>query len=923
MKLQRKVILFLVGGVLLLAHALGGAALFVLQQNQAASLASLKQELMASTRDHEALVAERFFGDLEEAAELPADQLQAAVARLDPSGSALVLDAEGRVLRPGPDYAELRDLRARFDPRALLEEHLLRGTRDASWNNHAEFVADREHQIAPARLDLRYYPKAKLFVGYGQVSELVRVRLGHLQRTSRDRLRSIVLGGLAGLTLAVVLASAAAISFMRRLVLTPIARVERGVGQVSAGNLDVTLEPEADDEIGSLTRAFNAMSTALKEETLERQQAEAAVRANEREVQAIIDNATSVIYQKDLEGRYLRFNKQFELVTGYEREGNQLPTDAELFSPELAATFRENDREIVASDRAMTFEETVPHEDGPRTYQSTKFPLRSPEGELYGVGGVSTDVTDLVNALDEVRRHREDLRITLESIGDAVIATDGSGSITRANPQAAALTAWPPDELLGRPIGEVLNLVDSSGAEQPSPTEEVLRGGALVQGELDLTLIARDQSRKRVAPSCAPIRTGEGEVVGAVLVIRDVTRQRELEERLQHSLKMDAVGQLAGGVAHDFRNTLAGIMNGAELVKRSVPESNTQAHEFAEMILRAADQGATLSGRLLAFSRKENATQAPTDVHGLIKDVQAMVELSFDRRIHLQVDLAASEHVLVCDPSELQSAILNLFLNARDAMPQGGELRVASRNLELDAARCAELSEGLAPGAYLQLTFGDTGSGIPREVLPQIFDPFFTTKEPGRGTGLGLTAVHGCVERLGGAIEVESEPGQGATFELLLPLSRSEPTLEPAPEVEAGTGCVLVVEDQRLIRILAQHLLESLGYRVLVAADGAEGVEVFRAHADEIDVVLLDMIMPVMDGRACFGALQEADPEVRVLLATGFSEPTDTDELIAAGALGVLRKPYRLATLATALAEVLPEAAAETLSALSSVDKEA
>ncbi|MBU0985294.1 MAG: PAS domain S-box protein, partial [candidate division Zixibacteria bacterium] len=342
----------------------------------------------------------------------------------------------------------------------------------------------------------------------------------------------------------------------------------------------------------------------------------------------------------------------------------------------------------------------------------------------------------------------------------------------------------------------------------------------------------------------------------AVVIVTDVTEQRKLEEQLRQTWKMDSIGQLAGGVAHDFNNMLGGIIGAAELLAMTL-SGNEEVREYVNMIINTAERAAELTGKLLSFSRKGPVVAASMDIHETIQESLAILERSIDRRIDLQTHLHADVSTLHGDATSLQNIVLNLGVNARDAMPDGGTLNVTTENVEFDEAYCARSPFDIAPGLHIHLSIMDTGCGMTADVQRRIFEPFYTTKLVGKGTGLGLAAVYGAVKDHRGAITVYSEPGRGTVFHLYFPV---DPTAVVGPSVEVGedqrgTGCVLVVDDEEVIRTTAAHILENLGYEVMLAENGEQGVAQYAKHQHRIDVVILDMVMPRMNGQDCFRAI--------------------------------------------------------------------
>jgi PAS domain S-box-containing protein len=607
---------------------------------------------------------------------------------------------------------------------------------------------------------------------------------------------------------------------------------------------------------------------------------EAAV-ASEAQLRAIIEHATSSVFLKDLEGRYVLVNRQLELETGLPREQMLGKSDFELFERETAERIRADDCRVMQTGEPATIEGVTQFPSGPRSYLTTKFPLRDDEGEVYAICGIATDITERKRAEQAIAAREEDLRITLNSIGDAVIAADAQGRVTRMNPAAERLTGWSLVDANGRALAEVVRI------EQPDSSRYA-------------ALLDRRGERRQITQTYAPIRDARGEIVGQVAVIRDVTDRARLEEQLHHVQRMNAIGQLAGGVAHDFNNMLAGILASAELLDVSLPrERSPELAETVSTILGTCERAADLTKQLLAFSRKAPRRTELIDVHELIGSTVALLRHSIDRRIAIELRLAAASAQVRGDPALLQSALLNLAVNARDAMPDGGTLELSTRDVELSPADCEASPFRLRPGPFVELCVRDTGGGIDDQLRLRIFEPFFTTKAVGRGTGLGLAVVHGTVEEHGGSIAVDSVVGLGTTFVIRLP-STGAPAAHPRTPMLApvGEGRILLVDDEDVIRRTGALLLESLGYQVVTARNGREGVELFSTQHGELDLVLLDMIMPEMNGQDAFRAMQRIDAKVPIVVCSGYAADEAVRSLRDKGLAGFLPKPYRRAVLA-------------------------
>ena len=393
---------------------------------------------------------------------------------------------------------------------------------------------------------------------------------------------------------------------------------------------------------------------------------------------------------------------------------------------------------------------------------------------------------------------------------------------------------------------------------------------------------------------------GEQLIISATI---DISEQVKLEEQLRQSQKMEIVGQLAGGVAHDFNNMLAGIRGTAEVLDLELP-AGSPLHELVALILDGATRAAGLTRQLLTFSRTQSTELRRLDIHLPVGAALDLMARTVDRRIEIRREFNARRSVVLGDSTLLQNVMLNLALNARDAMPDGGVLTVSTHDVELDDEFIRRQRFDGAPGRYVQVDVSDTGTGIASEVKERIFEPFFTTKAVGKGTGLGLSVAYATVTELRGSITVYSEVGRGTTFKLLIPgavggAERNRPT--PAPALH-GSGCVLLVDDEAIIRNMGSRLLASLGYEAITAADGEEGVALFRENRHRIMAVMLDLVMPKMDGRAAFHAIRAIDETVPVVLCSGFSTEATLVELQSHPRVQMLPKPYGRTELGEVLA---------------------
>jgi PAS domain S-box-containing protein len=560
------------------------------------------------------------------------------------------------------------------------------------------------------------------------------------------------------------------------------------------------------------------------------------------------------------------------------------------------------------------------------------FPLPDEEGNIQGIlslhskmpppfleqdreigailASYSSEALRATRATSALRESQENLAITLDSIGDGVIAANAKGEITRMNPVAEQLTGWSAAHAAGNHFSDVLRLFDIHTREprqiQALPAADGVSPASVPAPENAL-LVAKDGGERIISGSTAPIRNKNEEVVGEVLVFRDVSEQLNLEEQLRQSRKMEAIGQLAGGIAHDFNNMLAGIIGSADILSIKLKDDK-KLSKYAAMIQDAGNRAAELTQKLLDFSRKEKTTCCVVDTHQVTREAVRILERSTDKRIDIRIHLTATVSTVMGDPSQLENTILNLGINARDAMPDGGVLTISTTNMVLDQHHCNAAVAPIEPGLYTEISVADTGTGIKPDVLEHIFEPFFTTKKAGKGTGLGLASVYGAVRNHQGDIRIYSQPGEGTVFKLYLPVTDNPPSSVTAQEDEEilyGSGCILVVDDEAIIRSMTEAILTDLGYHVILAENGREAVDIYQELHQEIGLVLLDMVMPKMNGRDALKAMQKINPHAKVLLTSGFNREIEKAEKKASGISGFIKKPFRRGEISRVIHDVI------------------
>jgi two-component system, cell cycle sensor histidine kinase and response regulator CckA len=482
--------------------------------------------------------------------------------------------------------------------------------------------------------------------------------------------------------------------------------------------------------------------------------------------------------------------------------------------------------------------------------------------------------------------------VTLSSIGDAVIATDARGAVTFMNPIAEALTGWLLEQARGLPLEDVFVIVNEHSRERvESPAVRVLADGTTVGLANHTVLISRSGGETPIDDCAAPMRDDRGALVGVVLVFHDISERRRLEEEVRQSQKMEALGRLAAGVAHDFNNLLTAILGYGDVMLRLLrPED--ELHEYASEIKGAAERAALLTAQLLAFSRKQLTAPTIVDLNRLLEESGNMLRRLVGEDVELSMKPSSRRAFVCADPGQLGQVILNLAVNARDAMPSGGTLEIATHD----------------DGDRVLLTVTDSGHGMDARTKARVFEPFFTTKQLGHGTGLGLSTVYGIVTHAGGSIDVESEQGKGASFRVRLP--RSEPpsldtSAHESPRRAGGMETILAVDDDLRLRALMRLVLGGQGYSVVEARDGEEALRIIERFNGPLHLLVTDVVMPRMNGRILAERALACRPEMKVLYLSGYTDEAVGERGIDHKQAHFLQKPFSADALLRKVREML------------------
>lgn len=512
----------------------------------------------------------------------------------------------------------------------------------------------------------------------------------------------------------------------------------------------------------------------------------------------------------------------------------------------------------------------------------------------------------------ELKENKKWLTTTLKSIGDGVITTDQQGKITFMNTVAEVITGWKQEEVLGKEADKIFNIVDTESRSTLSGIiQEVLQKGITIKLKNDSLIINRDGQKIHIDDSAAPIKDNKGNIIGVVFVFRDITKHKQLEERFRQSQKMEAVGTLTGGVAHDFNNIMTAIQVSTELTLMEISDSTLKENDLHNTLLdinRHAKHGAELTRQLLQFSSKHPMQFIKTDFNFLIENILKMLKRLISEDITIHTDLASDLLPVKVDQGTIKQVILNLALNAQEAMPDGGNLTIKTENCLLDD----EIKEQFETkfDQYIKISIKDTGIGMNEETVKHVFEPFFTTKTIGKGSGLGLSVVHGILKQHKGYTTVESKPDKGTTFIMYLPIfieELKEPIKkEEKMEITKGKGeRILVVEDDEIILKYVQKTLVKNGYRVFSALNSDQALKIFKKENGNFDILFSDVVLPGKSGIKLADKFLSLNPDLKVILCSGYTEPKSKSENIEKQNFHYIEKPYQINHLLSLMQKVL------------------
>jgi two-component system, cell cycle sensor histidine kinase and response regulator CckA len=641
---------------------------------------------------------------------------------------------------------------------------------------------------------------------------------------------------------------------------------------------------DADGRIGHVALMFKELTAELT--AREAVQAERdLLRETQSRLQAFLDHAPAVVFVKNLEGRYQMLSREAERVMGVDPATALGKTARELFGAAYGALSLANDRRVTDERTPVQAVEELPTALGIRHFLMTRFPILGADGAVTGSGGIALDVSEHKQREELLQKSEQLFSRVFRSLPmPAQLARMSDSRFIDVNQAWERLTGYTRDEHVGRSAlelglwAEPLQRTDLLAKLEPVSSVH----------EFPARLRTRSGTVRELLLSVELLEIG-GEAC-ALMLAQDVTEVRRLERELRHSQQMEAVGRLAGGLAHDFNNILTAIGGANTLLLDELGASDPR-RRFAEQIQRSANRAATLTRQLLTFTRKQPLEPTVLDPNDGVRATAELLPRMIGADIELRTELLARGRVRA-DPGAIEQVLLNLAVNARDAMPAGGVLTLRTADVE----RRDPIPEG-PEGAWVRITVSDTGVGMDAQTRAHLFEPFFTTKEQGKGTGLGLSTVYGTIAQCGGHIRVDSEPGRGTTFEIYLPRDEAPLAAPPPPPVAealpGGRETILLVEDDDAVRDFVRFVLSTLGYHVLEAADGAQALNVAGAYDGRIDLLLSDVVMPKMNGVELARRLAQARPAIKVIHMSGYA-----GEAVPGGHAPLINKPFEREVLA-------------------------
>jgi len=636
----------------------------------------------------------------------------------------------------------------------------------------------------------------------------------------------------------------------------------------------------------------------------QRKQAEEALQRNEARYRELVQNANSIILRRDTQGKITFFNEFAQDFFGYTEDeivgknviGTIVP-ETDSAGRNLAAMIRDIG---LHPERYATNENENVRKNGERVWIAwTNKAVRDKDGNIAEILCVGNDITQRKQAEEALRQGEQRFREMAALLPTIICEMDTDLRVTYMNKVGLEKLGYSQDDFDAGIHG--MDLIHPGDREKAAKgLDKTIQGEGI--GTAEYRLLRKDGSEMPALLNSA-VMSKDRTCIGLRTTATDITEQKRLERQFRQAQKMEGIGTLAGGIAHDFNNLLMGIQGNVSLMLMDMDPTHPD-YERLKNIEKRIQSGARLTSHLLGYARKGRYEVKPVNLNQLVEETSDTLGRT-KKEITIHRELAEDLFAMEADPGQIEQVLLNLFVNASDAMPGGGDLILKTMNVTHEDMKCNLYDP--KPGNYVLLVATDTGIGMDKETIERIFDPFFTTKEMGRGTGLGLASAYGIMKAHGGYIDVDSRKGQGTTFSIYLPASEKEieEVVRHTDRLIRGSETVLLVDDEDTIREVGQELLEAMGYRVLMASDGKEAIELYKKDRNDIDMVLLDMVMPNMGGGDAYDRMKEINPDIKVLLSSGFSIDGEATQILERGCNGFIQKPFTMKELSIRIREIL------------------
>ncbi|HEY9749938.1 MAG TPA: response regulator [Allocoleopsis sp.] len=705
--------------------------------------------------------------------------------------------------------------------------------------------------------------------------------------------------------------------------MTALAETVDKVRGLNLGAVDYITKPLQHEEVlarvklhlklRNLTKQLQTQNLQLEQEITERKRIEVDLRHHTAELtewknryEAIIQASGQILFDWNSQTNEVTYGGNLASILGYscEEMAGGLDRWIDLVHPEDRDRFNQEIDRVIATKQPFYLEFRVACKDGTYiTVESKGYFFANGNGQAVRMAGFIVDISDRKRHEEALRETSQMLQALIQASPLAIIVLDSEGRTQLWNPAAEKIFDWTEAEVLG----QILPIVPTAKqSEFWALRQRVLQGESFTGVEVSRQ--KRDGSLLELNLSAAPLRNAQGEVSGVIAMLLDVTTKKQLEAQALRAQRMESIGTLASGIAHDLNNLLTPILSSAQLLLMPTKLPEDKKQQLLKTMEASTKRAAALVKQVLLFARGVEGKRITLQLSHLIAEVKQITQETFPKWIEVQTEVDPNLWMVAGDTTQLHQALLNLCVNARDAMPKGGTLKITAENIWLDE-HYAQMNIDAKVGPYVALTVSDTGTGIPSNIIDRVFEPFFTTKEVGQGTGLGLSTVIGIIKGHGGFVQVQSQIGQGTRFKLYLPIAHTfalKPEATDYDELKAGHGeVVLVVDDEDAICEVTKTSLEYYGYKVLTAKDGVEAIAIYVRHQSEINVVLVDMMMPSMDGPTTIRTLQKINPQVKIIGVSGLIAHCPMTEFVNNNVKSFLPKPYTADELLQNLRQVL------------------